>query len=141
MHAGVDWPEIRRRVVADVSGGQSWRNETIEVKAQRFISNEALGLARELLSLVPETVTPETDLGGGMVWPAAVEPRPRFRPPDDYDRVVSICLAPLVEANGERAFEMLCDLLEEALRISLAPYQAEGSSDIPYHDGIHESMP
>jgi hypothetical protein len=109
--------------------------------AEGGLSNEALALALELLSLVPQTVTPETALGGGMVWPAAVEPRPRFRPSDDYDRVVSICLTPLVEATGEQAFEMLCDLLEEALRISLAPYQAEGSSDIPYHDGIHESMP
>ncbi len=109
--------------------------------ANAGFSNEALGLARELFSLVPETITPETDLGAGAIWPAAVEPRPRFRPPDDYDSVVSKCFTPLVDTAGEQAFGMLCDLLEEALRISLAPYQVDESSDIPYHDGLHESMP
>jgi hypothetical protein len=105
------------------------------------LSNQALNLARELLSLVPETVTPQTNLGGGAVWPATVEPRPRFRPPEDYDPVVSTCLMPLLDAAGEEALDMLCDLLEESLRISLAPYQEEGSSDFPYRDGLHHAMP
>jgi hypothetical protein len=35
--------------------------------AEGGLANEALELARELLSLVPQTVTPETALGGGMV--------------------------------------------------------------------------
>ncbi len=105
--------------------------------AEGGLVEEALGLARELLTLTPEITTPETDLGDGLIWPAAVEPRARFHPPERYDEVVSECLMPLTGAVGERAVQALSDLLEEANRTAASPYLEEGESP-PYEDGVAE---
>ena len=115
--------------------------EVVAYLARGGRGEEAVALARELLALVPETTTPATDLGVGAVWPARVEAVPRFRQPEDYDEVVDACLSPLVDAAGERAFGMLCDLLEDAIRISHKPYRGDGDEGLPYRDGLYVLRP
>ena len=102
---------------------------------------DALALARDLLALVPQTTSPQTDLREGAVWPATVNPVPRFRPPEVYSEVIEACLRPLVDASGERALAVLFGLLEDAIRISQAPYREDEGEELPYRDGLHVMRP
>jgi hypothetical protein len=99
-------------------------------------TEEALGLARELLVLVPQE-----GQGEEATLLTTRDPRPRFRPPEVYREVIEVCLAPLVDAAGERAFETLCSLLEDAIRISLDLRVGKEAEELPCEDGLYMLRP
>lgn len=138
-------PALAARVIQKATPGLDFTSRASELPrelaevvahlARGGLGIEAVALARELLVLVPETTAPATESGGGAVL-AGAEAVPRFGQPEDYDEVVDACLRPLVGAAGEGAFGMLCDLLEEAIRILQQPYREEGSEGLAYEDGL-----
>lgn len=105
---------------------------------------EPLGLARELLVLVPH----EEDSGqSGHEALAAVlnpGPRPRFDPPQFYAQVVDQVLPPLMETARAETFKVLCDLFEGAVLASIhsVGYQDEGEYQaLPYEDNVYFYRP
>jgi hypothetical protein len=98
-------------------------------------TDEALDLARELFAL-----SPHDRYGGERTLPPAYEPRARF---EDflYAEYLAKSAMALTETAGERALALLCDLLEEALRISVGFTEDTASSDHPYEDPLHVSRP
>lgn len=110
--------------------------ELVAHLASGGFTEEALRLARELLALVPQE-----DEGGEVALLATRDPRPRFRPPEVYGEVIEVCLEPLIDAAGERTFETLCDLLEDAIRVSLDLRTGEESEYLRYEDGVYMLRP
>jgi hypothetical protein len=100
------------------------------------LTEEAFGLARELLVVVPQE-----GQGEEAALLTTRDPRPRFRPPEIYGEVIEACLVPLVRAAGERAFDTLCDLLEDAIRVSLDLRTGEEAEELPYEDGLYVLRP
>jgi len=92
----------------------------------------ALELARTLFAILPDSRDPlEIDVGGGRTYSPSPEPRARFKP-WTYRQIVKEHLSGIVSACGEAAFQMLCDLLEGASRLSLRPKEREGPEDYSY---------
>lgn len=100
-------------------------------------ADEALDLARELFALSPHNIYGDTD--GGML-PAAFEARARF---DDflYEEYLGKCSTVLAEMAGERALALFCDLLEDALHISVGSHEDKAGGGHPYEDPLHVSRP
>jgi hypothetical protein len=92
----------------------------------------ALELAKALLTLQTEERT-----AGDFTF---TEPSPRF---DvwDYQQILKENMPKLVSAVGERALSLLCDILEEAARISRRGYYSDSSEDHPYEDNFYVQRP
>jgi len=87
-----------------------------EVWAKDGQIEPALDMARLLLAVVPDPRPPELIDPERKLF-ATREPRPKF---DvwEYEQIVRNNLPHLVEHGGRGAFEMLCGLLEEAIRLT-----------------------
>lgn len=103
--------------------------------AQAEAGNEATGLARQLVALVPPT---DRDDDTPLI---TRDPVPRFRPPEIYEEVLETAIDPLIVAAGVPAFEMLCDLLEKALRISAVIGENEDDRALPREDALYILRP
>jgi hypothetical protein len=92
----------------------------------------ALHLARELLALQAE------DRSAGDI--AFTDPRPRF---DvwDYQRILRENLPGLVSSAGERTLSLLCNVLEDAARISRGGHNSDEMESRPYWDGFYVQRP
>lgn len=94
----------------------------------------ALELARSMLALVapPETaiVTDKDEDEVSRIFRHR-EPRPKFDA-WQYGEVIKNSLPPLVDKAGEQALSMLCELLEEAARLSVVPGERPTAKDISY---------
>ncbi|MHB1296003.1 MAG: hypothetical protein ACYC4R_13520 [Anaerolineae bacterium] len=89
---------------------------------------DALGLARDLLNIRPDPrATDDTDEN----WMSRPEPQPLFEV-WEYGKILADEMPHLVEAAGERALNLLCDLLETATRLSMRPGRENSESDISY---------
>jgi hypothetical protein len=112
-------------------------SDLVERLARGGRTDEALELARELFAVLPH------DRYGGrseQALPAVYEPRTRF---EDffYAEYLGRCSTVLAQTARERALATLCDLLEDALRISTGPHEGAASGDHPYEDPLHVSRP
>ena len=92
----------------------------------------ALELARALLALRAE----ERTIGSFTL----TEPHSRF---DvwDYQELVKEAVPRLVDAAGTETFSLLCDVLEEAAKISHSGRDLEPSGGAPYGDGFYTDRP
>jgi hypothetical protein len=92
----------------------------------------ALTLAGELYALSPHNVYGGT---GEATLPPSYDARARF---EDflYSEYLNKCSAVLVEVAGERALTLLCDLLEDALYISVGSLEGRAENH-PYEDNLH----
>jgi hypothetical protein len=101
----------------------------------------ALDLSRALLAVLPDPQQQEkaekaaADEETGFLF--SPEPRPRF---DmwHYARAIERLLPDLIDAAGERALSLFCDLLDTAIRLSRRRDEDEGPEDYSYiwHPGI-----
>ena len=96
--------------------------------------NSALELARSMLALVPPPQTAiatdkEEDEFSRIF--RHQNPKPKFDS-WEYGEVIKNNLPPLVEKAGEQALSMLCDLLEEAVRLSRLPGEKPTANDISH---------
>jgi hypothetical protein len=94
----------------------------------------ALELARSLLALVPPPRSTESDDETHDEIKAIFahrEPRPKFDA-WEYGEIVGNSVPIVVEIGGEDAFSTLCDLLEEALRMSVTPTDKLSAQDISH---------
>ncbi len=84
--------------------------------AQGGQTKEAIDLARELLAVVPDHGDDRGQEDDELFY-LAPPARPRF---DEwqYEEIVKKHVPSLVDAAGERALDMLCDVLEDAVRMS-----------------------
>jgi hypothetical protein len=99
--------------------------------------DDALTLARELFALSPHNVYGGTDRA---TLPPSYDARARFRN-YPYTEYLDKCSVVLVEAAGERALTLLCDLLEDALCISVGLLEGRSAGSHPYHDPLHVWRP
>ena len=92
----------------------------------------ALNLARELLALRAE------DRSAGSI--TFTDAHPRF---DvwDYQRILKKNIPGLVGLAGERMLSLLCDVLEDAARISRRDHDFDEDESRPYWDGFHVQRP
>lgn len=109
--------------------------QVVELLAHGDQFSPALELIRSLLSLVPgpkppvpSDETPQDELKAIL---SHREPRPKF---DrwEYGEVVKNSVPPLVEKAGEQALSVLCDLLEDAVRLSMSPGEKPTANDISH---------
>jgi hypothetical protein len=96
--------------------------------------NPALELARSMLALVPPPQTAiatdkEEDEFSRIF--RHQDPKPKFDS-WEYGEVIKNNLPPLVAKAGEQALSMLCDLLEEAVRLSRLPGEKPTANDISH---------
>lgn len=103
--------------------------------AQAGAVEEATGLARQLVALVPPM---DRDDDTPLV---TRDPVPRFRPPEIYEEVLGTAVDPLMDAAGVTAFEMLCDVLEGALRDSAMAGEDEDDRALPREDALYILRP
>jgi hypothetical protein len=94
----------------------------------------ALELARSMLALVPPPQTAiatdkEEDEFSKIF--RHQDPKPKFDS-WEYGEIIKNNLPPLVEKAGEQALSMLCDLLEEAVRLSRLPGDKPTANDISH---------
>ena len=94
----------------------------------------ALELARSMLALVPQPqkaiATDKEEDEFSRIF-RHQEPKPKFGS-WEYGEIIKNNLPPLVEEAGERALLMLCDLLEEAVRLSRLPGEEPTANDISH---------
>ncbi|CAA9459777.1 MAG: hypothetical protein AVDCRST_MAG37-3583 [uncultured Rubrobacteraceae bacterium] len=92
----------------------------------------ALDLARNLLALRAEDRSI-----GDLTF---TDPRPRF---DvwDYQQILKENMPNLVSSARERTLSLLCDVLEDAARISRCGHDFDESESRPYWDGFHVQRP
>lgn len=85
----------------------------------------ALNLARAVLAVVPDRA-PTQDEGDDEIFRPSPRPRPRF---DEwnYEEILRKDFPLLLETTGERALDVLCDILSAAVRIS-GRIEKEGAS-------------
>lgn len=76
----------------------------------------ALDLARTVLAVVPDRETAPNQEEGGIFTPSP-QPRSRFDP-WEYEDILKKHVPILVETTGERAMDLLCDILESAISLS-----------------------
>lgn len=94
----------------------------------------ALELARSMLALVPP---PQTSIATDKEEDEFSkifrhqDPKPKFDS-WEYGEIIKNNLPPLVEKAGEQALSMLCDLLEEAVRLSISPGEKPTANDISH---------
>ncbi|HDD52504.1 MAG TPA: hypothetical protein ENF32_00330 [Thermosulfidibacter takaii] len=92
-------------------------------------TDEALEIASVLLDVLPDRQRAEEDGEGPYQLPT--KPRARF---DDwhYRQILKQHYSELVQVAGLPALELLCDLLEKAVRLSLNRKEGEGPEDYSY---------
>jgi len=99
----------------------------------------AFDLTRSLLSVLPDPSVadaPDEDEAHISV------PKPRGRFDDwDYEQILAKCTGELVSAAGGRAFKLLCDLLDDAVRHSRSTYDHERTEDYPWEDYFYIRRP
>jgi hypothetical protein len=95
----------------------------------------ALEVMRSLLSLIPDAklVTPANEIKEDEIKElfSRREPRPRFDA-WEYGEIVRKNVPPVVEKAGEQALSVLCDLLEDAVRLSMTPGEKPTANDISH---------
>src|ERR1043165_1493764 len=91
---------------------------------------EALGLARVLLTVLPDP-TRQAEDDEDDVFRFSPTPRGRFDT-WDYRIVLKEIIPALVGAAGDRALRLFCDLLEEAMRLSRNRSEGLGPQDHSY---------
>lgn len=91
---------------------------------------EALGLASVLLAVLPDP-TRQAQEDEDDVFRFSPTPRARFDT-WDYRIILKEIIPALVEAAGERALSLFCDLLEEAMRLSRNRSDRPGPRDHSY---------
>lgn len=92
-------------------------------------ADEALDLARVLLEILPDPRANE--VSAEETYRLSPEPRARFDT-WDYEHILKKDFPELVKAAGVRAFDLLCDLLETAIRLSHRQTEDEGPEDYYY---------
>jgi hypothetical protein len=97
--------------------------------AERGETEAALALAAALLDVLPAH-QPRTELPANVSWKPSPEPRARFDQ-WEYEQILNKTAPTLVAAAGEPALNLLCDLLEKALRLSRRGDET-GSQDLSY---------
>jgi len=90
--------------------------------------DEALDLARVLLEILPDPRAGEILQEGPY---HLLEPRARFDT-WEYEQILNRYFPDLARAAGVQALELLCDLLDEAIRLSMGPGEKEGSDDLSW---------
>jgi hypothetical protein len=98
---------------------------------------EALILAQELFALSPHNVYDRSD---DATLPPSYHARARFED-YQYTECLDKCSVTLVEAAGERALTLLCDLLEDALFISVGLIEGRAAGYHPYEYYLHVGRP
>lgn len=100
--------------------------------------SEAVDLARFLLAVLPDRRAAENKTGDDSLR-LPQEPGTRFRL-HSYEEITQKHLPVLIENAGEPAFELLCDLLEEALGLSRRRPDDAGPEDYSYiwHPAIEQ---
>jgi hypothetical protein len=94
----------------------------------------ALELARSMLALVPQpqkAIATEKEEDEFSRIFRHQKPKPKFDS-WEYGEIIKNNLPPLVEKAGEQALLMLCDLLEEAVRLSRLPGEKPTANDISH---------
>lgn len=89
--------------------------------------DEALELARVLLEILPDPAAEEAFKKGAYFYDSP-EPRARFET-WEYERILQKYFPELLKAAESRAFELLCDLLETAIRFSRRRRDDRGPED------------
>ena len=99
----------------------------------------ALDLARSLLALRPGARTSSVD-DENELSQALVEPQPKF---DvwDYQQILKENMPDLVTAAGESALQLMCDILEDAVRISTRVHDQGESQDLTYENYLYIQRP
>lgn len=90
----------------------------------------ALELTRSLLTLIPDPRSPEPLDEAKKIF-SRQEPRPKFDA-WEYSEIVRNNIPPLVDKAGEQTLSVLCDLLEEAVRLSVPPGEKLSANDISH---------
>jgi hypothetical protein len=112
-------------------------SDLVERLAQGGQIDPALALARELFALSAHNVFDGSD---GATLPPSYNAKARF---EDflYTECLDKCSVILVEEAGERALMLLCDLLEDALYISVGSLEGRAAGSHRYEDLLHVWRP
>jgi hypothetical protein len=112
-------------------------SDLVERLARGGQVDEALALAQELFALSPHNVYGRS---AEATLPPSYHASARF---EDflYRECLDKCSVALVEAAGERALTLLCDLLEDVLYISAGLIEGRAAGTHPYEDRLHIGRP